>query len=208
MSHWTERLRYLLDQKGWSVVELERRTGIDKVRLYKYVSGAVDQPRGDMLSRISGALGVNELWLCTGFGPKSFDIEVIGAMSGVDEWSSQGLTPLGPKVINLDIEWDNIFGIEIAEQSMAPVYQKGDIVICSRIDANSVADIDPNAYLKKDCAVMTVSGKGYLKYIIPGKTRDSVSLCSYNSNCAVINDVELAWVAPVVFIRRAAWTSF
>ena len=58
---WHERLRARLDDLGWSTAELARRMGHDdqafRDRLYKYVRGAVKNPRGDMLEEIAKALG-------------------------------------------------------------------------------------------------------------------------------------------------------
>lgn len=58
---WVENLRRELDQRGWSVPELAARMGqrnnqalID--RLYKYLQGRVENPRGDTVGRIARAL--------------------------------------------------------------------------------------------------------------------------------------------------------
>ena len=47
MEHWSKRLWRALSWKGWSQRELARRAEIDEQKVFKYLQGKVDQPRGD-----------------------------------------------------------------------------------------------------------------------------------------------------------------
>lgn len=71
MAEWHGRLRELLDKRGWTVVELAKRTGVPEQSLYKYIQGRIDVPRGDALSRIAEALGTTELFLSHGIADKT-----------------------------------------------------------------------------------------------------------------------------------------
>ncbi len=203
MHSWRKRVREELDRKGWSVVELERRTGIDKGRLYKYVTGDVAQPRGDSFARMSQAFGVNEWWLRTGDGARSSRLPVIGRLSAGEEWvplSDGSAADAG--FVDFDLGCEDFFAIEGCGASMAPAYRDGDVVICSRRQASDFRNLDPSQFRRRDCAVRTAEGAGYLKYVIPGRAEGSFTLRSYNPDYPDMENIVLQWVAPVVWIRR------
>ncbi|MGH1353425.1 MAG: helix-turn-helix domain-containing protein [Methyloligellaceae bacterium] len=60
---WYQRTQQKLEDLGWTGAELSRRAGIEIKTIYKYLDGVVENPRGNVLSRISKALGVTEQWL-------------------------------------------------------------------------------------------------------------------------------------------------
>ncbi len=200
MHAWGKRVRDELDRKGWSVVEFERRTGIDKGRLYKYVTGEVVQPRGDAFARMSQALGVTEWWLRTGEGARSSQLPVIGRLSHGDEWHPFAPTAAENGFVDFDLGRVDYFAIEVTGAAMAPAYRDGDVVICSRVDLGEAREA--NRYRRRDCVVKTTEGKGYLRWVLPGRSDGSFTLRSYNSDHPDIENVSLAWVAPVVWIRR------
>ena len=204
MNSWWKRVRDELDRKGWSVVELERRTGIDKGRLYKYVTGEVAQPRGDAFSRMSQAFGVNEWWLRTGEGTRSCQLPVIGRLSAGEQWIALPDGALAAKHVDFDLGREDFFAIEVQGVSMSPAYRDGDMVICSRHLLSDFRGADLAKYRRRDCAVKTVDGAGYLKFIIPGRTDGLFTLRSYNPDYPDIENVALQWIAPVVWIRRGS----
>lgn len=77
MSAWHERLQDRLCELGWSVAELARRMERDdqtfRDRLYKYVRGDVQNPRGDVLERIAIAVGWSGADLRYGLTKHRFD---------------------------------------------------------------------------------------------------------------------------------------
>ncbi len=70
MSPWAKRLNDVFRQSGWSKRELARRSGVNYDSLNKYLTGKVEQPRGDSLPRLAKSLGVGALWLREGVGPQ------------------------------------------------------------------------------------------------------------------------------------------
>ena len=204
MNSWWKRVRDELDRKGWSVVELERRTGIDKGRLYKYVTGEVAQPRGDAFSRMSQAFGVNEWWLRTGEGTRSCQLPVIGRLSAGEEWIPLPDGAPGGQHVDFDLGREDFFAIEVHGVSMSPAYRDGDMVICSRHQLTEFRSGDLAKFRRRDCAVKTASGMGYLKFIIPGRADGLFTLRSYNPDYPDIENVALQWIAPVVWIRRGS----
>ena len=204
MHSWWKRVRDELDRIGWSVVEFERRTGIDKGRLYKYVTGEVAQPRGDAFARMSQALGVNEWWLRTGHGIRSCRLPIIGRVSAGEEWIDVNQGNTDKHCIDFDLGGDEQFAIEVLGTSMAPVYRHGDVVVCSQQRVADVRATDQAVFCRRDCAVKTASGSGYLKYVVPGRQDGVFTLRSYNPDYPDIENVALLWIAPVVWIRRGA----
>lgn len=199
MNTWWKRVRDELDRKGWTVLELERRTGIDKGRLHKYVTGEVAQPRGDAFARMSNALGVNEWWLRTGEGVHSSRLPIIGCLSAGEQWIPFAENEAGTRFIDFDIGPGVYFAIEVSGTSMSPVYRDGDTIICLR----DVRMPDPALLRRRDCAVKTKDGDGYFKCVIPGRSEGFFTLRSYNPDYPDIENVALEWVAPVAWIRRA-----
>ena len=63
---WHQRLQQRIKELGWSKVELARRTGVDKERVYKWLAGDVDHPRGDALTALAKAVGLSEQELLYG----------------------------------------------------------------------------------------------------------------------------------------------
>jgi len=70
--HWAERLRAAMADRNVSMAELSRRSGVPYDSITKYLRGAVDQPRGETMRRISAALDVDYLWLRDNIGERQF----------------------------------------------------------------------------------------------------------------------------------------
>jgi phage repressor protein C with HTH and peptisase S24 domain len=70
MAGWHDRLNEALRDRGWSVKELARQSGVPEDRIYKYVKGEVDQPRGATMDDLATALAVRTVWLRDGTAPK------------------------------------------------------------------------------------------------------------------------------------------
>lgn len=67
---WSDRLKERMTELGWNKAELHRRSDVSYDNVNKYLRGGVDQPRGKTMRMLANALGVNELWLKEGIGPK------------------------------------------------------------------------------------------------------------------------------------------
>jgi hypothetical protein len=72
---------------------------------------------------------------------------------------------------------------------------RGDIVYVRR-DHEGVLPI----YLGEECAVHTADGGTFLKVLAPGSQPDRYTLRSFNA--ADIENVEVVWAAPVLFVKR------
>lgn len=196
---WAERTLEVLASRGWSRAELSRRSGISDQRLYKWLQGVVAQPRGDVLFRLAGALGVHHYWLMTGRGPRVATVPLVGFVSAGEEFYpiddlAQGA---GLEDVPLSLDVADPIAIRVRGASMSPVYRNGDDLFCSRLRGENLDDA-----VGRDCVVQCKDGAGYVKQL--RRERDgSFVLRSYNPAYPDIENVEIEWAAPVMFIRRA-----
>lgn len=199
MTAWWKRLRDELDRRNWSVVEFERRTGIDKSKLYKYVTGEVSQPRGDSFALMSEALEVNETWLRTGRGIRTTCLPILGAVRAGEEWSRRTDQD---RTVAFELEHDDYLALEVEGTSMAPAFRNGDIVICSLAWGRTLMEMGTEFWPRVECAVQLWDGRGLLKYVVGGSRSGLFTLRSYNPDFDDLVDVEVDWIAPVVWIKR------
>ena len=198
MDHWSKRLWKALSWKGWSQRELARRAGLDEQKVYKYLQGKVDQPRGDTLLRLADTLGVTESWLRYEVGPAVTNIPVVGRLASGESFVPFDDAPMGGGFEELEfnlVDPDPI-AVEVRGESMLPVYRPGDYLICSR---RRGADLQEA--LNRDCVVRTSENEGYIKKLVQGSRANTYTLVSYNS--APIENQKLLWAAPIVWVKRA-----
>lgn len=60
------RIQEVLKEKGWSVAELARRSGMKQPTVHRIVHGDSKDPKRDSVARLAKTLGVDETWLNTG----------------------------------------------------------------------------------------------------------------------------------------------
>jgi transcriptional regulator with XRE-family HTH domain len=198
MDHWSKRLWQALNWKGWSQRELSRRAGVDEQKVYKYLQGKVDNPRGDTLLRLGDALGVTEAWLRFGVGPAVVRIPVVGRVAAGESFLPFDDSPLGSGYEEIEFTLDDAdpIAIEVRGESMLPVYRPGDYLLCSRRRGEDISSC-----LNKDCVVKTDQGEGFVKRLLNGPEPGTFTLMSYNA--APIEGVRLLWAAPIIWVKRA-----
>ena len=199
MQSWSDRLKLRVNQLGISMAELARRAGVPYDSVTKYMKGGVEQPRGETLPNLARALGVNLLWLQHGVGPEISMVPLVGYSSAGEEWlpvddHAQGA---GFEEVEFALGDADPIAIGVRGRSMSPVYRSGDILICSRYSGN-----DPDRFLRRDCVVQTMTGACYIKHVAPGPTPGTFTLKSYNPEFPDIEGVQVAWAAPVRWIKR------
>lgn len=197
MNDWSERLRQAMTWKGWGASELARRTDIEPSLLYKYIHGRVAQPRGDALTRLATAMGVNEQWLRDGSGPHYSRFPVVGYVGAGENFIPYDdlAKGAGYDQLEFDVESGDPIAVQVRGSSMEPVYRPGDHLICSR-----AGGVDENSFLGRDCVVMLETGEGYVKRVVRGSGPGRYTLLSYAA--APIENVALLWAAPIVWVRR------
>lgn len=66
MTTWWQRLRDRLAEQGMSQADLARASGVSHANVRKYLSGAVQHPKGDNLGKLARSLHVSEQWVLFG----------------------------------------------------------------------------------------------------------------------------------------------
>jgi phage repressor protein C with HTH and peptisase S24 domain len=123
-------------------------------------------------------------------------VPIIGSV-GAGEKFLPASTTTALEHVDFDIKNDEIVGIRVRGDSMSPVYRDGEILICSRVNRQDLANA-----LNKDCVLETAAGEGYIKILKPGSTPNLFNLRSYNPYFDDIVDVEIKWAAPVLWVYR------
>lgn len=190
--HWSERLRRRLRHLGWTQRELSRRTGISEDKIRKYHQGIIDNPRGDVLTKLAKSLNVSLIWLEHGTSLQNMTLPLLGHVGAGETFYPE--PDLGGQ-IEIAAENLDLFAVTVRGQSALPAYRPGEIVVCSR-----AAGMSENAYLNTDAVVMLRDGRAFLKRITRGAISGTYTLHSYNGD--PIENVSVEWVAPVVMVIR------
>lgn len=75
-----DRLRYLIEVRGYTQVELAKKCGITQAAISNIVTDASRKPSAPTLLKLAAALQANPEWIITGEGDP-FQMNVIGAKS-------------------------------------------------------------------------------------------------------------------------------
>lgn len=199
MYAWAKRLNTAFGRNGMSVAEFSRHTGIPTDNLHKYLDGKVEKPRGEAQTKLATALGVSPMWLKEGMGPEFTRLPIVGYVGAGEAFIpiDDSLPGAGIGEIEFNLNEIDPIAIEVRGESMVPAYRNGDKLVCSRKRGINIAEC-----IGVDCAVMLSNGVGYLKVLRPGTKPGRFNLVSYNGVFPPIENAELAWVAPVVWVKR------
>jgi phage repressor protein C with HTH and peptisase S24 domain len=181
------RLQAAMQKKGISRKRLSKLAGLGET-LMRDLMEKTDNPRVGTLVKVADVLDVSVSSLLGGAVPVLGKIGAGGAIlyEEYDEPRYVERPPLasGP-----------MMALEVSGDSMMPAYRDGDIVYVRR-DHEGVLPI----YLGEECAVHTADGGTFLKVLAPGSQPDRYTLRSFNA--ADIENVEVVWAAPVLFVKR------
>lgn len=130
-------------------------------------------------------------------------IAIKGYASGGDRWTPVDDYQDGDGIahIDLDIANPDLIGVRVRGPSMSPVFRDGDDLICFPQHG-----LDISSAVGKDCVVETANQERYIKQVLKGSKKNTYRLRSYNTEFPDIEDVALAWAAPVLWIRRSSRT--
>jgi transcriptional regulator with XRE-family HTH domain len=130
---WHARLLQRIKDLGWPKVELARRAGLDKDRLYKWLRGGVDHPRGDVLERLAKAVGWTEHFLLYGVELDQSDDRLPfyswGELKMLDVVRRNSAEAVGMLKPNNDVGPD-AFYTTAPDNSNAPGIMTGDRLLC------------------------------------------------------------------------------
>jgi transcriptional regulator with XRE-family HTH domain len=194
---WRKRLQEIIDgTPGLSMKAVSVRAGLNPSAVHDIIKRG-NAPSIESFLAICRALGVSPSQLLEGESRASVTIPIVGFVSAGEGWTSlDGAT--GPEdAIEFELGAHDTIGLEVRGNSMAPVYRNGDFLICFR-------QFGPNAdnCIGRDCVVRTADGRNFVKILKRGSRPGRFNLKSYNPVADDIEDVALAWAAPVAWIKR------
>jgi phage repressor protein C with HTH and peptisase S24 domain len=193
----------LAARSGLSVSALARRAGLDPTTFNKSKrlnrEGKLRWPSTESIAKILDATGASLASFVALIGPAGAvqHIPVIGyAQAGQDGFFDDAGYPVGTgwdEVVFPEIGDANAFALEIAGQSMEPLYRQGDLII-----------ISPAATIRRGdrVVVRTTGGEVMAKQLIR-RTIRRIDLLSLNP----VHATRSLLVEEVVWMSRIVWAS-
>jgi len=190
---WRKQLQRFIDEAGIAVTRLSEDAGLNRSTLSKILSGG-DTTIENFLA-ICRRLNVRPSEVLEGEHPSAPSVPIVGIVSAGEGW-----TPIGDKIheaVDFEIGRSDTIAVEVRGDSMSPVYRNGDTLICRRHFGPFVDNL-----VGRDCVVQTADGRHFVKILKKGSKTNRVTLKSYDPMVDDIEDVSLAWAAPIAWVKR------
>lgn len=196
MEQWLKRLLKLIEGRGMTQKSVSLAAKLDASTINTWVKKGA-QPSRDNLLKVAQVLGTTPDYIEFGDASQIVRVPVVGIASAGEGWSSPDNLALAP--LSFDLDAADAIAIEVRGDSMSPVYRDGDFLVCSRRNSKHIDNL-----IGVDCVVLTTGGEGFIKILKRGTMRGRHNLKSYNPLFDDIENAELAWVAPIAWIRRGS----
>jgi hypothetical protein len=194
MGNWRSRLRAAIEERGGgaSWKQLSKESGLGETFVRDIIDPRYEKdPSVANLLKLCARLGVSAASILDGTDPPYQRIPIGGRLSGEEWWPSNlGLSlemRVDGEAVALEMENEGISG-----------YHEGDIVIGVKRPASTA-----HLYLGRECIVMTEDGKRYFRYLQRATMRNRFTLRSHSPSIKDVENVKVAWVAPVAWVKRA-----
>jgi hypothetical protein len=144
------------------------------------------------LLKLCSRLGVSAAEILDGTPTPFQRVPISGRLSGEEWWPSNlGLA------IELRVDGEAV-ALELENDDGISGYHEGDVVIGVKRPASTA-----HLYIGRECIVMTETGKRYFRYLQRATTRNRFTLRSHSPSIKDVENVKVAWVAPVAWVKRA-----
>lgn len=193
---WRDRLKTLIEETpGLSMKRLSLKAGMSESGIRDILSRGAS-PSIDTFVAIAGAAGVSPAMLLQGDERFALKVPLVGRVSKGEKWKPvTGAIKADP--VELEMRDHDVIGLEVEDDSMAPVYRAKDFLVCHRRAGRTAHNL-----IGLDCVVQTEAGGHYIKILKKGPKTGLFNLKSYNPVVDDIEGVALEWAAPIVWIRR------
>lgn len=188
-----ENLQRIMDQKGVKPTTLSQQVGSSKTLVKDLLTKTADV-QFSTLTKLAGALDVDLETLLS--SPRVPIVGRIGAGGSVafmdvgETLEPDETVPRPPGVTG------KLIALVVEGSSMLPKYRDGDIIYIQRNHDGMLEE-----YIGEDCAVRLVTGETYVKQLARGSSPTRFNLRSLNA--PDMEDVEIEWATPVLFIMPA-----
>ena len=184
-------LEAVMRAKGWSQEELAHELDVGQSAVSHWLRGT-RMPGGANLERIRQlALQVQVIQPEQSTNTRAPIMGRVGAGAEIMVEHEQAPAD-GYDLVELPFAFiEPVIAFEVAGDSMLPVYEPGEVIVCLRDQVRST-----ESYLGKRVVVRTVGGRRFIKRLMRGSRRGLYNLDSWNAR--TIEDVRLEWVGEIV----------
>lgn len=154
-------------------------------------------PSIDNFVKMAEALGVSPVWLLQGDERFRLKIPTIGVAGDGETW----IAPSGRQAssaLDIDIAGSDLICVRVVGNGLSPTYRNGDELLCQRKTGAHADNL-----IGLDCVIETKDGRRYIKVIGKGKGPNLYDLRSLNPVLKDVENVVIAWAAPIVMVKRA-----
>ena len=180
---------------GYTEASLAEAAGLGRTLVNDFVRGKSKHVRIDVLVKLCKVLGMSTAELLDGHFRPPLRVPIIGEITYSDSWRPYTLGKKLPSIVDLWTADDDLVAVRVLENSMAPRYQRGDIVLGNRLQTANADN-----YLGRHSIIMTTDDKTFVKIIMRGSQPGLYTLRSLDPSVADVENVEIAWFAPIVSI--------
>lgn len=152
------------------------------------------EPGVDTFIKLAEAAGVSPVYLLLGDSRFRHEVPVIGHITGWHTWEMQDAADK----LDLDLTDRDAIAISVRDDTMSPVYRAGDLLICHRRHGRHADNL-----VGLDCVIETREGKRLIGVLQRGTRPGRFRLRTYSAMGDDFDDIQIAWAAPVAWIKRA-----
>lgn len=183
-----------MKERGFNMKSLSLAAGLSETYVRSILRRG-QNPSVANLEAIARTLSTVPSYLMGDDKPVTPSIPILGYASAGEGWCPYDTLN---EELEIDFTSQSLISIEIRGDSMAPVYRDGDYLICERIGGAGIHNI-----VGRDCVIYTTDGEAYIKILKKGSTPTTYNLRSYNPTYPDIENVKIAWAAPITWVKRS-----
>lgn len=193
MTDWRTRLEQRMADLGLKAAEVVRRAGVNATFLTDVLKRG-QNPSIENLAKVAHAVGLTLGELYEGEGSPTPEIEIIGMALG-EAWRPTATDTR--KVLSLDILARDLVWLQVEGDALLPHYRDGDV-----IGGPSMKPASLHNYIGQDVIAQTGDGERFVRVLQRGQVRGRFNLRSFNSRAEDIENVGLAFAAPIQLVLR------
>lgn len=182
-----------MTQQGFTRKSLGRAVGRNERLIYDLLGGT-DDPRVETLQAVAETLGMTLGELRDGVADGVQSIPMLGATTAGGAWSP---SVRHSGAVDLALAGGDAVAVQVHGDDLAPAYRSGDILIGPRSISRFIDNL-----VGLDCIVQTIDGERYVSKLMPGRVAGRYRLSPVNAADGPAIVAQIAWAAPIVWIRR------
>lgn len=204
-NHWLPRMIELMRARGLQKADINRQMtksgkGTFMANLEDRVTKdgkerPASSPSIDSFAKLAKILGVSIGGLYYGEASTPATLSIGGVIKGGEMW--QALSKKENKEVPLSFFDYDLAVIQVDTTELYPAYRMGDVLAGTKSIGRNLDNL-----IGKDCIIETVAGERYIKYLARGGLTGTFSLKSFNPAVDDVENVKIAWAAPIQLVVR------